>query len=63
MQHVLNTQLDKDAIAVVLHDDDSKVEDTDTCSHLLASYRDLLLPNHSNGAVIYRQYESFSASH
>ena len=39
--------------AVVQRDDDSEVEeDTDTCSHLSASYKDLLLPDHSNDAVI-----------
>ena len=53
MQRVLHTQLDEDTIhttAIVLHDDDSEVEDT--YSHLSASYRDLLLPDHSNDAVI-----------
>ena len=55
MQHVLHTQLDEDTIhttAVVQRNDDSEVEDTDTCSHLSASYKDLLLPDHSNDAVI-----------
>lgn len=55
MQHGLHTQLDEDTIhttAVVQRNDDSEVEDTDTCSHLSASYKDLLLPDHSNDAVI-----------
>ena len=52
---VLHMQLDEDTIhttAVVQRDADSEVEDTDTCSHLSANYKDLLLPDHSNDAVI-----------
>ena len=55
LQHVLHTQLDEDTIhttAVVQCDDDSEVKDTDTYSHLSASFKDLLLPDHSNDAVI-----------
>ena len=47
------TRLDEDTIhtiIVVLHDDDSEVEEVYTCNHLSASYRDLLLPGHSNDA-------------